>query len=403
MTNAASPLQLPERNHVVDVLRGFAILGILMANLAGWITFALPKEQAAQLITTPADKATEIFLSLFVENKFITLFCLLFGYGFGVIIERMKAREIPVVSFFMKRMLVLLVLGIVHLGLWWGEILSTYALCGMLLLLFRKVSDRGLLVWGAVLLLIVGPLLQALKLYLYVEDSEAIGQLYTQYLASIRSANLLRIFEFNYKMVDAIFIRDWSQFRDMAEVLGKFLLGYFVLRKKILSDIANATASFKKVLLIVLPVALLYLVEKSIIHARHLEVDVPFRIMLYLFDRIGILSLSLVYAITIVLLFSRGKLKTVAGIFRPVGMMSLTNYLPHTIFYVLFFYGIGFGMLGVLHLQWMIPIALLIYSVQAVFSQYWMGNMLYGPMEWLWRQASYGTRLPLLRPRGGRS
>lgn len=398
MTPTANPIQSQERNQLVDVLRGFAIIGILLANLEGWVVFALPPEQAALLITTPADHLTEVFLSLFVENKFITLFCLLFGYGFGVIIERITAKGIRVNSFFLRRMLILLLLGLFHVALWWGEILSTYALCGVLLLLFRKTSDRGLLTWGAILLFVVGPLIQGLKLYFYVEDSAAIGQLANEYLAALRSSNLLTIAEYNYKMLNAIIIQDGSQFRDMAEVLGKFLLGYYVLRKKFLLPATFSPSLFKKVQLIVSVIALIYLAEKAYIHFSHIELtDKSVRLLFYKFDRLGILSLTLFYTTTIALLFYRGKLKIVSSVFSPVGMMSLTNYLTHTIFYVLLFYGIGFGMIGVLHLQWTIPIALTIYSLQVVFSKYWMSKMQYGPVEWVWRQATYGKRLPLVR------
>ncbi len=150
--------------------------------------------------------------------------------------------------------------------------------------------------------------------------------------------------------------------------------------------------------LIILPIALIYLAEKTLIHFYHIEITTKWlRLLIYTFDRFGVLSLTLLYATTISILFYTDRLKTLTTIFRPVGMMSLTNYLTHTIFYVLFFYGIGFGMLGVLHLQWMIPIALVIYSLQVVFSKYWMNKMQYGPIEWLWRQATYGKRLPLVR------
>jgi uncharacterized protein len=398
VTLTTNPVQTQERNQLIDVLRGFAVLGILMANLEGWITFALPPEQGARLITSPADQATLVFLSLFVENKFITLFCLLFGYGFGVIIERMRAKGVPVVPFFLRRMVILLLVGLLHLGLWWGEILSTYALCGMLLLLFRNASDRGLLLGGVALIFFVAPIIQCLKLYFYVEDSTAMSQLYTEYLAAIQSSGLLSIFEYNYKMADTVFLRDGSQFREMAEILGKFLLGYFVLRKNFLSPTTRSIAFLKKVQLGVLPVALLYLAEKALLHFYQIEITaIPGRLLLYTFDRLGILSLSLFYATTIALLFWRGQLKILAAIFRPVGMMSLTNYLTHTLFYVVFFYGIGFGMIGAFHLHWMIPIALAIYSVQVVFSRYWMDKMMYGPVEWMWRQASYRKRLPLAR------
>ena len=139
------PLQPNERTIILDILRGFALLGVIIANLAGFITFALPDDQIALMTNTEADKFSQNFLMLFVDNKFITIFSLLFGYGFGVVIERVAAKGINVNSFFIRRMLILLLFSLVHLGFWWGEILNVYASCGLLLLLFRKSSNKALL------------------------------------------------------------------------------------------------------------------------------------------------------------------------------------------------------------------------------------------------------------------
>ena len=87
MTASSSlPLQPNERTVIIDILRGFALLGVIVANLTGFITFALPDDQVALLTNTKADKIAEHFLMLFIDNKFITIFSLLFGYGFGVVI-----------------------------------------------------------------------------------------------------------------------------------------------------------------------------------------------------------------------------------------------------------------------------------------------------------------------------
>jgi uncharacterized protein len=89
----------------------------------------------------------------------------------------------------------------------------------------------------------------------------------------------------------------------------------------------------------------------------------------------------------------RNQLVDVLACGRDVADQLFITY----IFYVIFYYGIGFGMIGVLHLQSTISIALSLYSIQVVFSRYWMSKTQYGPIEWLRRQATYGKRLPLLR------
>jgi uncharacterized protein len=210
MNQAAIPIQLQERNKLIDILRGFALFGVLMANLEGFVTFALPEESEKLLLTSGADQTTEAFLSFFIENKFITLFSLLFGYGFGVVIDRVAAKGIAVTPFFLRRMFILLIIGLLHTCLWWGEILGTYALCGMLLTCFKNVSNRRLLLWGCLLLFIIGPLIQGMKMFLLPDASQFRSDLFKNYLDAIYSGNMLSIAEHNYKIVNFLFIERWS-------------------------------------------------------------------------------------------------------------------------------------------------------------------------------------------------
>lgn len=392
MAYTANPIQLQERNKLIDCLRGFALLGVLIANLGGFISFALPEENIKQLTSLPGDKIAGIFLALFIDNKFITLFSLLFGYGFGVIIERLTARSIPVNSFFMKRMAVLLLTGLLHLCFWWGEILSTYALCGMLLLFFRKLGDRGLLLWGAVLLFLVTPLIQGLQWYLLPDQTAYRDLLFKNYLNTIQSGSFFAIVEYNFKVLDFLYIERWSQFRDMAEILGKFLFGFYILRRNLLSENKLNILFLKKVQLYTMIIAAVYLLQRSLFTDLNSK---PLQLVQFVFERGGILALSLLYAVTIALLFQKGKYRAVLNAFQQTGMMSLTNYLAHTVFFILIYYSMGFGLMGRLHLQWTIPIALAIYVLQVFFSKWWMKRMRYGPVEWLWRQATYAKRLPL--------
>ncbi len=399
MSQVASPVLQKERTEIIDILRGFALLGVLIANLEGFITFALPDTQVALMTNTSADKISENFLLLFIDNKFISIFSLLFGYGFGVVIERVAAKGINVNSFFIRRMLWLLLIGIIHMGIWWGEILNVYAICGLLLLLFQKASNRNLLIWGAVFLFIGAPFVQALKIYLLPANPAELDAILNNYVESAKKGNIVPIAKSNYNTVWFIFVERWSQYRDVFEVLGKFLFGYYILRMGYLKNIALAIVPIKKTWKVTGCLALIYLVWMTVENIFGYRAESKeWKIVEFVLTRAGILSLSLFYCSTFVLVYNRYKKIRLFESFRWVGMMSLTNYLIQTIFYVLLFYGIGFGLIGKIHLQYVIPIGLVFFTLQIFFSMFWMKYFLYGPVEWVWRQLTYKKRLPLKRP-----
>lgn len=397
MTDLMRPVEADKRNHLIDILRGFALFGVLSANLTGFITYALTEDLQQRLTTTLADKATGIFVSALIENKFITLFSLLFGYGFGVILERTAAKGISGVPFFLRRMIFLLLLGLIHLGIWWGEILSTYASCGLLLLLFGKANPRTLLISGMILLFVIVPGIQTIRWTLAPFPAETIDTFQRHYFQVMRTGDLARIMECNYQAADLFFLHRYAQLRDTAEILAKFLFGYYILRKGIFSATPSSSWT-KKAWKITLPIASIYLVEHIYLDiANVLPKALPLKIILFTFDKCGILCLSTVYVLSITSFYRRYNNAFLLKCFQSIGRMSLTNYLTHTLCYVFIFYGIGLGLLGTIHLQWTIPLALVIYALQVVFSNCWLKRMIYGPAEWIWRQATYGKRLPLIR------
>jgi uncharacterized protein len=395
----AAPILQRERTEVIDVLRGFALLGVLLANLEGFITFALPEAQLALMTSTPADKITEKFLLIFVDNKFITIFSLLFGYGFGVVIERISAKGLRVNSFFIRRMLWLLLIGIIHTGIWWGEILNVYASAGLFLLLFRKANNKSLLIWGVIFLFIAAPLVQALKIYLLIPNPPEGDLVISNYYENVKEGNIPGIIRSNYQAVWFIFFERWSQYRDLFEVLGKFLFGYYLLRTGCLINISAFIPKIKKVWKICLYIALLYVSWQAAVNVFMVKVEgKEWKVIEFTLTRAGILSQSLFYCTSIILYYNRYKTLRLFNAFRRVGMMSLTNYLMQTLFYVLFFYGFAMQMIGKIHMQYVIPIGVAVYILQAFFSKYWTTHFLYGPAEWVWRQLSYQKRLPLKKP-----
>jgi uncharacterized protein len=121
------PIPQKERVVIVDVLRGFALFGVLMRNFNGMLMNDVPKT-IIQFISTPFDYFLDAFHSIFIQNKFMTLFSILFGYGFGVIMERVKQKNLNTTYFFLRRMFWLFLFGCIHLAFWAENILHVYAL-----------------------------------------------------------------------------------------------------------------------------------------------------------------------------------------------------------------------------------------------------------------------------------
>lgn len=396
MSTSVQPIQQSERATVVDVLRGFALGGVVIANLASFVTFGMPTATAEAMTTLRSDKIYEFILTVFIDNKFITLFSLLFGYGFGVIMERVSQKDIDTSIFFSRRMTILFIAGALHVFVWWGEVLHVYAFCGIFLLLFRRANNKVLIISAIVLFLIPTLVLRYFQIKLNIFAPAQRDPILEEYLSRSRSQNLIDIFYGNWITYKYIFITCLIDLRDFSEVLAKFLIGYYVLRKGYLKNVSLHVDTIKKVLFWCLPLAILYIGQTSLFSLMEIKLEfIPVRLLLFSFVRIGILSLSVCYACTLILLYIKWpSLKIFSG-FRHIGMMSLTNYVTHTLIFIIIFNGVGLGLMGKVHLIYTLPIGVVVYILQAFFSKWWTSKFQYGPVEWLWRQLSYWKRFPI--------
>ena len=136
-TNLVQPTTVQERMEVIDVLRGFTIFGILLLNmpLYGWPSWGRMRAIRSQQAYGTVDDAASWFLWLFAEDKFYPLLSFLFGLGFSIQLGRMAATRADFLSVYRRRLLALLLIGLVHgLLVWPGDILTTYALMGFFLI-----------------------------------------------------------------------------------------------------------------------------------------------------------------------------------------------------------------------------------------------------------------------------
>lgn len=390
------PIKQNERIKIVDVLRGFALAGVLFVNILCYIFKLLPEENIAAVTSTKSDTVIHHIMSIFFYEKFITLFCILFGYGFGVLLQRLTAKGINSERFFIRRMFFLFLFGIINFSFMLGDILHQYAVCGIVLLLFLKTSNRNLLIASGIFMFVGTGIFRWINITYFPGVFNDWDLFATKLTTTLKQGNIFDVVETHWKGVRYIYYQNLSELKYACEIIGKFLLGYYILRKGYLNNLDKYRNFIKKTLLVCLPLFLLHI---FIVYLIKVEQIVPHQIwlkfILYPVQDFTVLGTTIFYVCIICLLFHKFPSSKVFSAFRYVGTMTLTNYLAQSVIYSIIFFGFGLGLLGEIHLTWLAIIAILIYVSQVLISYFWLQNYYYGPMEWVWRQLCYGKKLPL--------
>ncbi len=400
--NNATPVEASKRHMVLDTLRGFALLGVCMANYPEFSLYSfLSSQEQAAMPTAEADNIVHWLMLTLIDGKFYTLFSLLFGIGFSIIIANAQAKGANGMRIFYRRMLILLLIGFAHLMLVWsGDILMLYAALGMLLPLVSKWSDRRLLTVAAVLLALpmaVDGVAEALG----VELGASLLELEWHFcgcfgITEENFATWLRDAE-SYSGVSAFLVQ--GAFERMWEfvvgnryfkVMGLFMLGFYIGRHRLYADLETNASLFKKVarwgFLCGLPMSLVY--AWSSINGRPLG-----NALHTVFYTLSVYPMGLAYAASLALLFRKcpnfGLWKTLAA----PGRMAMTCYLCQSLLGMLIFYGTGFGLGTSLGLWQTELVALGVFAFEAAVCHAWLRGMNYGPFEWVWRMLTYGKWL----------
>ncbi len=414
---SAGPISNRERITVLDGLRGLALLGVSIANLAtftGWM-FMSPEARAA-FSTAAIDSPVWFLMHVFVDGKFYTLFSLLFGIGFAVQMTRAEARGDAFASRFRRRLFVLLGIGLVHLALIWpGDILTLYALCGFALLLFRARADRTLLTWAAVLLVL--PVVQYAAMWAVFDPNDptllvivnpglvlfSVGDAATRALGidgmtafqtggwgDVLKTNLVGVF---YRYGDLF----WSG--RFFKVFGIFLIGLWAGRRLMAGTLLGDTRLLRRVLVWGLAVGLPANIALGVVMGGPGDFPPgPAGMQKAAAYALGVVPLALAYAAAYALLWRREAWRPVLGVAAPVGRMALTNYLAQSLLGIGLFYGIGLGLWGrVGPVVWTV-MGLALFAGQIAASAWWLRRFRHGPMEWLWRRLTYGQPLPMRAP-----
>jgi len=411
----ANPMALTERVTLIDSLRGFALCGVFIANSFLWFggRTLLPPEQVRALGSPLLEMATGALFLFFVNQKFIAIFGFLFGLGFSIQLSRAEAKGTNLTPLYIRRLLVLLGIGLLHyFALWQGDILHMYALVGFSLLMFYRRSDRALLAWAVLLIVVVPVLLSTLQLFgpvlLHGAEAAAEAEKAVQAQDAARRAQLLAALSsdsvWTAQMGNAHYTWE-TWFRSprapiwLSLILGRFLLGILAGRHQLLQNVQSHRPLFRRLMFWgVLVGGLFNVLGLMAFHLKTVRGVPPTNIWLFgltSLQEVGNLALATAYVASFALLFQRVRWRRMMELLAPVGRMALTNYLLQTVVSICIYNGWGLGLIGRLPPSRSIALALGIFAVQVVFSHWWLARFRFGPTEWMWRSLTYGRIQPL--------
>lgn len=403
----SKPTTPTQRIVAIDVLRGFALLGILVMNIQ---FFAMPAaayfNPTAYGDLTGVNRWVWILSHLLTDHKMMNIFSMLYGAGIVLLTDRLAAREEHPLRIHYRRTLWLLMIGLVHAYLIWaGDILTVYAVTALVVVWFRKLRPTWLVVWGILFLSISSAIMllggwslpkmppeQAAAL---IADWEPAAAELNAELAAYRGGWLAqmepRVAESLSMHTGGIFA--WGFWRSG----GLMLLGMAFFKWEFFS--AKRSRRFYLILLLVglgigLPIVAYGIVQNfaqgwTFVYSR-------FGIG-YQYNYWASILVSLGYVGGVMLIVQANLLARLTSALAAVGRMALTNYLLHSIIATTIFYGHGLGLFGNVNRIGQILIVFAIWLVQLLISPWWLAHFRYGPVEWLWRSLTYWQLQPLRR------
>ncbi len=421
------PVSSGDRIEAIDTLRGFALLGILVMNVTGMaFPMAAYFNPMAYGGATGLDFGAWVFAHLFFELKMMGIFSMLFGAGVVLMAERAEAAQRPFGRIYYRRIGWLLGIGLVHAYLiWHGDILVTYALCGLVLYLFRRRSVRaliasglGVLVFGALLSVGGGYAQGKLRdVAREIEGKVAAGEEMTprrqglvdqwhdlrSYFAPTETeidetletwrgepAEVLRanVDETIGMHTEAVpFMLFWRALALMLLGMGLFKAGVLTAQRSTSFYRGWALAGFG----LGLPIVAFGIWRWSLDGWDFIAAFLGDG----LYNYFASVLVSMGYVSLVMLVARSARLPALRTRLAAVGRMALTNYLLQSILGIVVFWGYGFALFGSIDRFGLWGFILAVWALQLALSPWWLGRYRFGPAEWLWRTLTYWRRQPM--------
>jgi uncharacterized protein len=405
MSIEQSPVSEAQRIGSLDVLRGFALLGILTVNIG---SFSMPS--AAYFDPTAYGDLTGMngwvwrMIHLLADLKFMAIFSMLFGAGIVLSSQRSESRGHSPTGLHYRRMAWLIVFGLLHAHLlWYGDILYWYGMCGLVVYLFRRLSPRWLIAWGVLSLSVASGIMLAAAATVDQWPPEVLEQVNEELkppvevkgaeVAIYQSAWLEQM---DKRVPQALEMETntfvyWAAWR----VSGLMLLGMALFKLGVFS--AERSRRFYWALIAVAVLVGAPVVGYGIAYNFAIDWEAPYFFCLGLqFNYWASILVSLGWVGAVMLLCQRGVSRLTRRL-AAVGRTAFSNYILQTVICTAIFYGHGFGLFGEVDRVTQAGIVLAIWAFQLTLSPIWLRYFHFGPLEWLWRSLTYLRRQPLRR------
>ncbi len=407
-----SPVSATERETFMDVLRGFAILGIFIANLgSGFSGFREEDHLTGPYLLGEWDHKMSFLHHMLIEGKFYSIFSLLFGWGLALQFKRAEEKGLNALPTVKRRLAIMLVLGAIHLLVWPGDIVFFYAMLGFLFLPFRKLSDKTMLITGIVLVLLPIGLYAAKAQWTWLNAPAGIlfqaGRQVDDHILGISSEAEYHAFVKNAGWWDLLkgnlsgfFYRYGYLFfvSRIPKVLGLFFIGYALGR----SGFYRNLEQHKKTVYWIIGLGLVFGLPANYYLARYityfmsdywdLKLNGFYQTLAY---ALGVAPLAMAYVGLFMLSFQTQAGKKILSVLAPVGKMAFTNYFLQSLIGHFVFLHAGLGYSGQVGPVYYTLFGMAVFMLQIIISTAWLRYFNYGPIEWVWRSATYKKWQPM--------
>ncbi|MGG3738247.1 DUF418 domain-containing protein [Aeribacillus pallidus] len=388
--NHLKPLQTNERILSLDVIRGMSLLGIFLVNILSFhspIMYTNPYEWWDY-----GDSKVFRWIDILVQGSFYPLFAMMFGMGLYMLYERSIKRGVPFYSIATRRLLMMLLIGILHVTfVWFGDILITYALIGLFTILFIKVSPKALLWTSGLLFFLINGLLfvslygvslvnpYKVTIWTDIENVKQSIEVYT-------TGSFMEITR--QRWMDWYYVNGPQSIIMLVSTIFPFMLfGAAVGKYRWVEKVVEWRTHWGITSIICMTIGFLLKMTPYVFEGNY--------VWMYVQDIFGGPILAIGYGAFIVWMVSFKPIHRFGHPFAATGKMSLTNYLTQSIVSSIIFYSYGLGLYGNVSLSTCVFIVISIYLMQVVASEWWLWKFQRGPMEWLWRLVTYRQRIPL--------
>lgn len=379
------PVSINERVKAIDLMRGFALLGILIINMLAFHS-PLSYIDPYKWFNGSLNEGIYMVIDIFIQASFYPLFAMLFGYGLAMQFMRAEALNRPFMPLAVKRLLILLLIGIIHAFLiWYGDILITYAIMGLLLISMIRLPSAWLMAFAAVIYTVPHLLLLGIMfLAVAVDPNTYVGYMEIETsIQSYQSGSFAEIFSQR--------LADWTYSNNLvnyiiliATILPFLMVGAAAAKWRLIERTQEKRKLWLALAIVPLTVGLLLKSAPFLFESNYAFV--------YLQDIFGGPLVAIGYAALIALLAQKASIQKVFSPLAKVGRMSLTTYITQSVLATLIFYSYGFGLYGQVDLLTGTLIALGIFVGQVIFAELWFEKFQRGPLETIWRKWTYGNK-----------